>query len=81
MQGFVNQFGSYNAETQTYKIDSLDTSLLSSLPFIGKFIGCFFAGPMIERYGHRMVFHALSVISIIGVISELNLLNKSSHAD
>lgn len=35
---------------------------------------------MIEKYGHRMVFHALSVISIIGVISELALLQESSHA-
>ncbi|BCS28345.1 sugar porter family MFS transporter [Aspergillus puulaauensis] len=69
--GFVKQFGSYNAETQSYEIDSLHTSLLSSLPFIGKFIGCFVAGPMIEKYGHRVVFHALSVISIIGVIIEI----------
>lgn len=80
VQGFVNQFGSYNAETQAYEIDSLHTSLLSSLPFIGKFIGCFVAGPMIEKYGHRVVFYALSVISIIGVISELNIPKTSCHA-
>ncbi|OJJ07360.1 hypothetical protein ASPVEDRAFT_56765 [Aspergillus versicolor CBS 583.65] len=48
--GFINQFGSYNADTQAYEIDSLNTSLLSSLAFIGKFIGCFSAGPMIEKY-------------------------------
>jgi MFS family permease len=60
----------YNPETQKYAIDSLHTSLLSSLAFIGKFLGCFFAGPAIERFGHRIVFQALSVISIIGVISK-----------
>ncbi|KAL2831559.1 general substrate transporter [Aspergillus cavernicola] len=69
--GFIRQFGTYNSETQDYAIDSLHTSLLSSLAFIGKFIGCFFAGPAIEKYGHRVVFYALSVISIIGVIVEI----------
>ncbi|KAJ5983457.1 hypothetical protein N7481_005556 [Penicillium waksmanii] len=69
--GFVNQFGTYQPETQTYKISSLNTSLLSSLAFIGKFFGCLAAGPAIEKYGHRMVLYALSVISIIGVIVEI----------
>ncbi|KAL2839000.1 general substrate transporter [Aspergillus pseudoustus] len=69
--GFVNQFGEYNPEKETYAIDSLHTSLLSSLAFIGKFIGCFSAGPAIERFGHRIVFQALSIISVIGVIIEI----------
>ena len=43
---------------------------MSSLAFIGKFIGCFAAGSLIERYGHRIVFWILSVISIVGVISK-----------
>ncbi|CAG8282028.1 unnamed protein product [Penicillium salamii] len=69
--GFVNQFGIFQPDTHSYKINSLRTSLLSSLAFIGKFIGCFVAGPAIEKYGHRIVFYALSVISIIGVIIEI----------
>ncbi|CRG92481.1 High-affinity glucose transporter HXT2 [Talaromyces islandicus] len=69
--GFINQFGSYNPQTQSYSIDSLHTSLLSSLPFIGKFIGCLLAGPLIEKYGHRAVFFGLSLISVIGVIVEI----------
>ncbi|CAI7582333.1 unnamed protein product [Penicillium crustosum] len=75
--GFVNQFGTYQPETQTYKISSLNTSLLSSLAFIGKFLGCLAAGPAIEKYGHRMVFYALSVISIIGVIGEFTALPRA----
>lgn len=43
---------------------------MSSLAFIGKFIGCLVAGPLIERLGHRKVFVGLCVVSIIGVISE-----------
>jgi MFS family permease len=57
--------------TGKYAIDSLHTSLLSSLAFIGKFIGCFVAGPAIERFGHRMVFFGLSIVSFIGIISTL----------
>ncbi|KAL4922079.1 general substrate transporter [Aspergillus aurantiobrunneus] len=69
--GFVNQFGTYDPQTRTYALSSLDTSLVSSLAFIGKFIGCFVAGPAIEKYGHRMVFYALSLISIVGAIVEI----------
>lgn len=72
IQGFINQFGSFNPSTKTYAISALDTSLLSSLAFIGKFIGCLAAGPAIERFGHRLVFLALSLISVIGIISEFS---------
>jgi hypothetical protein len=41
---------------------------MSSLPFIGKFLGCFIASPAIERFGHRVVFIGLSIISFIGII-------------
>lgn len=67
----MNQFGTYSPETRKYSIDSLHTSLLTSLAFIGKFIGCLFAGPAIEMYGHRTVFFGLSIISVVGIISEL----------
>jgi MFS family permease len=69
-QGFVNQFGTYSSKTGRYAIDSLHTSLLTSLAFIGKFAGCLLAGPAIEKYGHRTVFFGLSIISVIGIISE-----------
>ncbi|CAK7213515.1 hypothetical protein SBRCBS47491_001826 [Sporothrix bragantina] len=70
--GFLSRFAPYHEATNTHAFDSLHTSLLSSLPFIGKFLGCLIAGPAIERVGHRMVFHALSVVSIIGVIIEIS---------
>lgn len=41
---------------------------MSSLPFIGKFFGCFIAGPAIERLGHRVTFIGLSIISFIGIV-------------
>ncbi|OAA76215.1 General substrate transporter [Akanthomyces lecanii RCEF 1005] len=69
--GFVRQFGAYNSQKKTYAFDSFHVSLLSSLPFIGKFIGCLVAGPAIEKFGHRSVFFALSVVSVIGIIVEL----------
>ncbi|KAI1359355.1 putative sugar transporter [Xylaria arbuscula] len=69
--GFVNQFGTYNPNTDTYAFNSLRTSLLSALAFIGKFIGCLVAGPAIEKYGHRIVFYALSAVSVIGIVLEI----------
>ncbi|KAJ8124793.1 hypothetical protein O1611_g8846 [Lasiodiplodia mahajangana] len=69
--GFINQFGTYDPSTQKYAFTSLHTSLLSSLAFIGKFIGCLVAGPAIEWFGHRVVFFGLSVVSVIGVIIEI----------
>ncbi|KAF5009431.1 hypothetical protein FDECE_4363 [Fusarium decemcellulare] len=69
--GFINQFGKQNPDTGKYAFDSTHTSLMSSIPFIGKFLGCFFAGPAIERYGHRVVFFILSIISFVGVIMEI----------
>ncbi|EKJ77446.1 hypothetical protein FPSE_02319 [Fusarium pseudograminearum CS3096] len=69
--GFINQFGSYHAETDKYAFTSSDTSIISSIPFIGKFLGCLFAGPAIEKFGHRIVFILLSIISFIGVILEI----------
>ncbi|EYB25407.1 hypothetical protein FG05_30439 [Fusarium graminearum] len=62
---------SYYAETDKYAFTSSDTSIISSIPFIGKFLGCLFAGRAIENFGHRIVFILLSVISFIGVILEI----------
>lgn len=70
-QGFINQFGTFDHITKKYSFDATRISLLSSLPFIGKFIGCLGAGPAIERFGHRSVFFGLSAISFIGIISML----------
>ncbi|KAM5363424.1 hypothetical protein ACJZ2D_011991 [Fusarium nematophilum] len=71
--GFINQFGKYNTEMGKYAFDSTHTSIMSSIPFIGKFLGCFVAGSAIERYGHRLVFVIFSVISFIGVIMEITV--------
>ncbi|EED16095.1 sugar transporter, putative [Talaromyces stipitatus ATCC 10500] len=66
--GFVRQFGQYHPKTKTYAIDSLHTSLLSSLAFIGKFIGCLSAGPAIERFGIASCF-LVSQLSRLWVLS------------
>ncbi|CAG9953117.1 unnamed protein product [Clonostachys rosea f. rosea IK726] len=70
-KGFLRQFATHNPKTDTYAFEPVYVSLLSSLAFIGKFVGCLIAGPSIERFGHRAVFVALSIISITGVIIEI----------
>lgn len=67
--GFLNHFGTYNPSTKTYAFTSIRTSLMSAMPFVGKFIGCMTSGSAIERVGHRFVFFGLGAISIIGVLS------------
>ncbi|VUC23442.1 unnamed protein product [Clonostachys rosea] len=69
--GFLRQFATHNPKTDTYAFEPVKVSLMSSLAFIGKFLGCLIAGPAIEKYGHRMVFFALSIVSIVGVIIEI----------
>ncbi|CAK7199498.1 hypothetical protein SEUCBS139899_002178 [Sporothrix eucalyptigena] len=76
--GFLARFAPYHLATKTYAFDSLHTSLISSLPFIGKFFGCLLAGPAIERFGHRMVFWALSVVSIVGIVIEITSASGST---
>ncbi|KAJ5818353.1 hypothetical protein N7474_003944 [Penicillium riverlandense] len=75
--GFLKQFGEYDPSTQSYALDSVHISLMSSLPFIGKFLGCFIAGPAIERFGHRVVFFGLSIVSVIGIIVEMTAAGTS----
>lgn len=76
-QGFLNQFGT---ETNgKWALTPLRTSLLSSLAFIGKAIGCLTAGPLIEWLGHRKVFVVLCIISCIGVISEYAYAGNPPH--
>ncbi|KAL1856418.1 hypothetical protein VTK73DRAFT_8293 [Phialemonium thermophilum] len=67
--GFLRQFAPYHEKTKTHAFDSTHTSLISSLPFIGKFLGCLLAGPAIEKFGHRPVFQGLSVVSVVGIIT------------
>lgn len=55
-----------------YAFTATTTSLLASLAFIGKFVGCWAAGPVIERWGHRQCFVILSIISLIGITSKLD---------
>lgn len=63
------QFGNvHNAQNDAYSFDATHTSLISSLAFLGKFIGCLLAGTGIEMFGHRIVFFSLSIISFIGII-------------
>ncbi|KAK5163897.1 uncharacterized protein LTR77_010291 [Saxophila tyrrhenica] len=76
--GFIDQFGTLDPTTGEWAFASNDTSLLSSIPFVGKFLGCLLAGPAIERFGHRMVFFGLSVISILGIIIEITAADSAN---
>ncbi|CAK7199019.1 hypothetical protein SEUCBS139899_001687 [Sporothrix eucalyptigena] len=71
MPGFIGTFGDYNEATHSYAFPKLHISLMSSLAFIGKLLGCLVAAPIIERWGHRVSFYIVCAVSCIGIIIEI----------
>ncbi|GAA5914320.1 hypothetical protein JCM6882_008160 [Rhodosporidiobolus microsporus] len=69
--GFVRAFGELNEATGQYGFTATTRALLTSLAFVGKFIGCAISGTVIERIGHRWTFVALSVLSYFGIVIEI----------
>lgn len=69
---FIREFGSYNATTKKYALPAPTTSLMNSLPLLGKFLGTIVVGPLTERFGHRYTMALTCLIQIIGAVSKLH---------
>ncbi|GAA5918674.1 hypothetical protein JCM6882_004184 [Rhodosporidiobolus microsporus] len=67
--GFIRRFG--QLDNGVYAFTATTRALLTSLAFIGKFIGCAVSGMVIERIGHRWTFVALSAVSYGGITIEM----------
>lgn len=67
---FVRQFGSYNATTKKYALSSLTTSLMNSLPLLGKFLSAAAVGFIIERLGHKRTMIATCLVQIVGAVGK-----------
>ncbi|KAH8901655.1 general substrate transporter [Thozetella sp. PMI_491] len=68
MQSFARKFGEYNATTGLYALPAWLSSLMTSLPFLGKALGAMSCGWVAERFGRRMAILGLVVLSYIGVL-------------
>ncbi|TPX19111.1 uncharacterized protein E0L32_011184 [Thyridium curvatum] len=68
---FIREFGSYNATTKKYALPAPTTSLMNSLPLLGKFLGTIVVGPLTERFGHRYTMALTCLIQIIGAVIQV----------
>lgn len=67
---FVRQFGTYDAATGSYILSSLTTSLMNSLPLLGKFLSAAAIGSILERLGHKWTMVATCLVQIAGAVGE-----------
>ncbi|PON24201.1 hypothetical protein TGAM01_v206889 [Trichoderma gamsii] len=68
MQSFGKRFGECNATTGVCKLPPWLSSLMTSLPFLGKALGAIACGPIAERFGRKMCVLVLACLSFIGVL-------------
>lgn len=66
---FLGTFGTRNADG-VYEISALQTSLLNSIPWIGKLAGIMMAEPVNDRFGYRKSMILTCVIQSVGVVVE-----------
>ncbi|OJJ00793.1 hypothetical protein ASPVEDRAFT_149709 [Aspergillus versicolor CBS 583.65] len=70
LPSFLLQFGTQN-EAGEYELPTQRKSLMNSIPWIGKFVGCFLVEPLIERVGYRKSIIVTSVVQIVALIIEM----------
>lgn len=63
------RFGVVN-EAGEHKLSPSRTSMMNSLPWIGKFLGCLNAEPIIDRLGYKKTVYIVAAIQIVAVISK-----------
>ncbi|KAL6860807.1 general substrate transporter [Trichoderma novae-zelandiae] len=67
MQSFGKRFGECN-EAGVCKLPPWLSSLMTSLPFLGKALGAMACGPIAERFGRKMCVLVLACLSFVGVL-------------
>ncbi|KFX96367.1 hypothetical protein V490_03371 [Pseudogymnoascus sp. VKM F-3557] len=67
MKAFVQKFGEFDEAKGKYALPTYLSSLMNSLPFVGKLIGALACGPISERYGRKTAVAIMACISLVGV--------------
>ena len=67
LPSFLNDFGVPDQDG-VYAMPQLRRSLMNSLPWIGKILGCFSSDFLIERLGFKNTMHVAAGVQIVGVI-------------
>lgn len=71
---FQRQFGEPIGEGGKYALSASRASFMSSIGFVGKFIGTLSAPVFIENLGHQLTMRILCLLGIIGVMVECSAL-------
>ena len=57
-------------EDGEFDLPPLRRSLMNSLPWIGKILGCMFSDTFIERLGYKKTMYVIGVVQIAGIICQ-----------
>ncbi|CAK7237081.1 hypothetical protein SBRCBS47491_009855 [Sporothrix bragantina] len=68
MQSFAKKFGQYNSSKGLYALPAWLSSLMTSLPFLGKALGAITCGWISERWGRKKAILGLVGLSFLGVL-------------
>lgn len=69
LPSFLRRFGVETAPG-TFALPASRQSMMNSLPWIGKIIGCLGGEGVIERLGFKRSMYLVSVIQVVGVTSK-----------
>lgn len=67
LPSFLRDFGVEDADGE-FSMPAIRRSLMNSLPWIGKILGCGFSDTFIEHLGYKKTMYAAAVVQIIGVV-------------
>ncbi|KAJ5113707.1 hypothetical protein N7456_002241 [Penicillium angulare] len=70
LPSFLRQFGVKNAKGD-YALPTERQSIMNSVPWVGKLVGCFMIEPLIERVGYRNSLIISSFVQIVSLIIEM----------
>ncbi|KAK5194523.1 hypothetical protein LTR99_003025 [Exophiala xenobiotica] len=70
MQSFGKRFGECDDTTGTCALPAWLSSLMTSLPFLGKAMGATACGPIAERFGRKAAVLVLAILSFVSVLSD-----------
>ncbi|KAF5543548.1 hexose transporter 2 [Fusarium phyllophilum] len=68
MQAFGRQFGTCDEETGKCSLQPWLSSVMTSVPFIGKALGTVICGVIAERWGRKIAIMGLIIASFVGVL-------------
>lgn len=65
MQAFGKRFGQCDADTGVCALPAWLSSVMTSLPFLGKAIGAIVCGSIAERWGRKAAVMVLAILSFM----------------